>query len=439
MRPQAETRTTRSGAALKRPQFWVVAAAIAVVMSGSAAPSPLYPVYQHLWGFSSAMLTVVFGVYVGGLLLSLLTVGALSDHVGRRPVIVVSLLVLVVAMIVFATAGGVGALLAARILQGLGTGAAMGTLSAALVDLRPGQRAGSLVTSTAPIAGLGLGVVASAVLVQYAPSPRRLVYEIIAALLIVLIVTMLTVVPETSPRSGFISRAHVARTLTPKVSVPSEVRSAFTAGIPALIAVWALAGLDLSLGPSIVASQLGIANHAAAGALLSSFFFAAAAAAPLASVPRRPVRLQFSYAMLGIGLVLQLTGSLTGLVAAYTIGLLAAGVGFSTAYVGVIASLAHAPAGQRSGLFAALYVVSYLAFSVPALVGGITADVWGLRSTTAGYTVFVILMVALAASRLRSRSRRLSSPAAEPNGQPRPALARDQRAADPCHGSPASR
>lgn len=382
--------------------FWLIAAIIGAVMFASAAPSPLYPVYQQLWGFSSAMLTVVFAVYVGALLVSLLTVGALSDHVGRRPVILAAMLALIVAMIVFAAADGVGALLIARVLQGLATGTAMGTLSAALVDLQPSRRAGALVASAAPIAGLAFGIAISAALVQYAPSPRRLVYELVAAALAVLVAATMGVVPETSPRSGFTSRMHAVRAVTPRVSVPREIRSAFVAGVPALIATWALGGLNLSLGSSIIAARLGIGNHAAGGALLSGFFFAAAAAAPLASA-RRPLRLPASYACLGTGLVFQLTGSLTGSVPAYTAGLLIAGIGFSTAYAGVIASLAHVPARGRGGLFAALYIVSYLAFSLPALVGGLTADVYGLGATTTGYTLFALLMVGLAATRIRPR------------------------------------
>src|ERR1700742_1651019 len=105
--------------------FWLVATTSGVVMFASAAPSPLYPVYQQLWGFSSAMLTLVFAVYVGALLLSLLTIGVLSDHVGRRPVIAGALLCLIAAMIVFITADGVGALLIGRVVQGLATGAAL--------------------------------------------------------------------------------------------------------------------------------------------------------------------------------------------------------------------------------------------------------------------------------------------------------------------------
>jgi len=390
-----------AGSRRRNGAFWLVAAGVAVVMFGSAAPSPLYPVYRQLWGFSSAMLTVVFAVYVGALLISLLTVGTLSDRVGRRPVIAAALLGLIGAMVVFATAGGVGALLIARVLQGLATGTAIGTLSAALVDLQPSRRVGALVASMSPVVGLACGVAVSALLVQYAPSPRRLVYELLIVALAVLLTAILAVVPETSPRTGFASASHVVRAVTPRVSVPREVRVAFAAGVPALIATWALGGLNLSLGSSIIAADLGVSNHAADGALLSAFFFAAAAAAPLASGGR--VRLPASYACLGAGLVLQLAGSLTGSVLAYAFGLLIAGVGFSTAYVGVIASVAHVSPAGRSRVFAAIYVVSYLAFSIPALVGGLATDTYGLRTTTTGYTLFVLLMVALAATRLRPR------------------------------------
>jgi hypothetical protein len=251
--------------------------------------------------------------------------------------------------------------------------------------------------------------------VQYAPAPRQLVYELVAAALAVLAAGIVTVVPETSRRVGFTSPMHVVRSVTPRVSVPREVRPAFIAGVPAMIATWALGGLILSLGSSIVAARLGIANHAADGALLSGFFFASAAAGPLASAAGRQVRLPASYALLGVGVALQLTGSLTGSVAAYAIGLVLAGTGFSTAYAGVLHSLAHVPAHGRGRLFAALYVVCYLAFSVPAIIGGVAADSYGLGHTTTGYTLFVLLMVGLAAA-ARFRPHAAVSPPPETPG-----------------------
>ena len=52
-----------------------------------AAPTPLYQLYQASFGLTPFMLTVIFGAYVLSLLGALLTVGSLSDYVGRRPAI----------------------------------------------------------------------------------------------------------------------------------------------------------------------------------------------------------------------------------------------------------------------------------------------------------------------------------------------------------------
>ena len=86
----------RSGAAPRRrpvlsakAAFWVQASVLVVVMAASSAPSPLYPLYQDLWGFPPVVLTVIFAAYVVSLLAALLTVGSLSDHLGRRPVLLV--------------------------------------------------------------------------------------------------------------------------------------------------------------------------------------------------------------------------------------------------------------------------------------------------------------------------------------------------------------
>jgi MFS family permease len=388
----------------------VIASAVAITSFASAAPSPLYPLYQQLWGFSSLTLTVVFAAYVGAMLVSLLTTGGLSDHVGRRPVAVASLAMIALAMIVFATAEGVGALVLARILQGLATGAILGTLSAAIVDLQPSRRTGSLLTTMATAGGLGLGISLSAVLVEYGPAPRRLIFLLIALAMIISAAAVLALVPETSPRHGFASPGAVVRHLTPRMSVRREVRSAFVAGVPVLIATWSLGGLNLALGSSIATRILGIGNVAAVGALLSCFFFVATMSAPLTG-GRISMSLPVSYALLAIGLGIQLAGTLQASATAYVTGLVLTGIGFSTAFSGVIASLSHGPAGERSQLFAAMYTVCYLAFSIPAVISGLAIDAYGLKNTAIGYMAFALLMVTvtavldLAGRRTRSAAR----------------------------------
>src|SRR5689334_16521561 len=112
-----------------RASFSVLIAANILLMATTSAPSPIYPIYLQRWGFSMTILTIVFAVYVAGLATALLTVGSLSDHLGRRPVLITSLLVAATATAIFWTANGVLSLLIARLVQGLATGTATGALA----------------------------------------------------------------------------------------------------------------------------------------------------------------------------------------------------------------------------------------------------------------------------------------------------------------------
>src|SRR2546428_10269529 len=96
-----------------RVSFFLLASISVSFRAGSLAPTPLYPVYQAEWGFSALTTTEIFGIYALALLGSLLFAGRLSDHVGRRPVLIVATLVQAVVMFMFATANRVGALMLA--------------------------------------------------------------------------------------------------------------------------------------------------------------------------------------------------------------------------------------------------------------------------------------------------------------------------------------
>src|SRR3954468_21098169 len=84
---------------------------LAAFLAGSSATTPLWAVYQSEWGFSPITVTVVFGVYAVAALAALLTLGSLFVLVGRRPVLLAAGALQAAAMLVFATADGVSALL----------------------------------------------------------------------------------------------------------------------------------------------------------------------------------------------------------------------------------------------------------------------------------------------------------------------------------------
>src|SRR3569623_2634947 len=154
--------------------IYLQASILVSILAGTIAPTPLYGVYQAAWGFSPITITVVFGIYAVAVLSALLTAGALSDHVGRRPVLLVATLVQAVAMLLFATAGGVPELIVARVIQGLATGAAMGAVGAGLLDID--RQKGTIANAVGPMTGTATGGLLSRLMIHYLPAPTHLGY-----------------------------------------------------------------------------------------------------------------------------------------------------------------------------------------------------------------------------------------------------------------------
>jgi MFS family permease len=383
-----------SRAALGRTAaFWSLALILALLLFASSAPSPLYVVYQAEFGFSSLTLTSVFAVYAIALLASLLVAGSVSDHVGRRPTLLVALVIEIAGMLAFAEAQSVVWLFAARTLQGVATGVAMGAISAALLDLAPADkpRLGPLLGVASPLGGLAAGALVAGLLVQYGPAPTRLVFWLLFGVFAVAILVA-AAMPETVRRDG-----PWAHTLRPSVAVPGPLRVAFVATIPTLMASWALGGLILSLGPSLTAGVLGNTSHVAGGLPI----FIMAGISSLASVWLRDTHARSTarggLAALIAGVAITLAGLNGGSLALFLVGSAVAGLGFGPAFAGAFRALSSlAPVHERAGLVSAILVVSYLAFSLPAVAAGFAVTRFGLHDTADVYGAALIVVAAAA-------------------------------------------
>src|SRR3954470_18110032 len=234
------------------------------MLAASGVPSPLYRVYSAEFGFGPGVLTTIFAIYAFALLASLLVVGGLSDHVGRRPVIATALALEAVAMGLFLAADGVGWLLVARIVQGLATGALTSALGAWLLDLQRRDRPlAAFINAAAPGIGLSVGAVGAGLLVQLVPAPTEWAFGVLTAVFVLAVPGVLLLLPETSPR---VPGARAS--LRPRVEVPPRHRRPFLVALLVLVATWALGGLYASLGPSLVAEVFGVDNHLVGGLLI---------------------------------------------------------------------------------------------------------------------------------------------------------------------------
>ncbi len=385
--------------------FWAVAVTLGFLLFASSAPSPLYVVYQHEWRFSPLTLTSVFAVYVLALLVALVFAGSLSDRVGRRPVLLAALSVELAAMVLFGVAHGVGMLFVARIVQGFATGVATGALSATLIDLQPPSRPhlGALLSAATPPLGLAGGALGSGLLVQYAPDPLRLVYWLLTAVFALALLVVLAL-PET------VRATHGWRSaVRPRIGVPGQARAAFVAVAPVLIATWALGGLYLSLGPSLAVSLLHTSSHLTGGLVIVALNVPGAIAAIL-SRDAHPERVLIGgAALLALGVGITLLGLNTEATGLFFAGSVVAGVGFGAGFSGAFKTvISLSPPTERAGLIAAVYVLSYLGFSLPAVAAGIAVTHAGLLPTTNVYgsVVAALALVAMGltlAERIRAR------------------------------------
>jgi MFS family permease len=367
-----------------RAGFGAVAVALASLYLAAGAPTPLLVVLQQRWDYPTWLLTIAFAVYAVALLVALLVVGSLSDFVGRKPVLLASLAVEVLAMLMFVVAPSIGWIIAARAVQGLATGAATSAFTAALVELAPPRRLslGPVIASIAPAGGLGLGALVTGVVVQLDGSSARTgVFASLAAVMILALLVLPLTAETTSRRPGALS------SLVPRISVPPSARSEFGAAVPVLVAAWMLAGLFLGLVPTILHDLLGRESGLLDG--VTVFLepgTAAVAGLLLGRLPNRLVLVAGGAAAL-VGALVVLAGVLLTALPLLWVGAVVGGVGFGASFSGALRALGPLAAPhQRAGLVAAVYVIAYLAFGVPVVVAGILDTSLGLLPTVLGYT-----------------------------------------------------
>jgi MFS family permease len=347
--------------------FWGVGVTLGVFLFAAAAPSPLYGVYAARWHFSALTLTIVFAIYAVALLLALLVTGRLSDHLGRRPVILAAIITEIAAMACFIAADSTAVLCVARAVQGLATGCALGVLSAALAELSVGTPTlGAVVTSSAAPFGLAAGGLGSSALVQYGPSPLRLVYWLVIVALVAGAVLVLAMREPGQHRPGALA------SLKPVASVPPEARSAFVMILPSLVALWALAGFYLSLAPILIGSIQGSANLLWGGFAVFCLCFSGGIAIVLLRAVTAETAMLVGCMALFVGTGLTLVAIAVGSTVLFLTGSVIAGVGFGLAFLGNIRAVSRVAApAQRAGVLAVLYIVSYTMFSIPIVIAGV--------------------------------------------------------------------
>jgi MFS family permease len=387
---------------------WMVTAVF--ILSNSA--TPLYVYWQRQFVFSSATSTVIFAAYVVGLLAALLVAGQLSERLGRKAVLVPAFLAAMAACGLFATAGSVAALIAARFLSGAAVGAIVSAGMAAVVDVGGPQRKrqAALAASVAMVLGAGLGPLLAGALAQGMAQPAQAIFGIEFVLLVSALAVAMALplpVPPPSPSTSTsplplaspVPRAPVSAPSATGLrlpSVPRRNRRDLALGIAVFAPGLAATSFVLSLGPALLARLLHVDSPLVAGGMACLMFMSATGVQFV--VRQLPVR---TILLLGAAATVLAMGTMIWAVHAAQPALLMAaavlaGMGQGQGQLGGLTAIGtNVPDQHRAQANALLNIGAYIPAGLLPVGAGYLIDHAGMA---AGATTFSLVLMAAAAA-----------------------------------------
>jgi MFS family permease len=306
-----------------------------------------------------------------------------------------------VGLVLFALAGSLFWLFAARAVQGLAVGMISGAASAALVELDPAPQEdrAALFSALAQAGGSASGPIVAGMLAQWAPAPLVLPF-VLFALLGVLATVAALAIPE--PGRVVAGRLRVVRP-----SVPPEIRVLFTRVSLTGAAVWAVAALFLSVVPSYAADLLDTSNLALLGAVSAVTLATSCVAQIAARRSHAHARLQAAgLVLLALGLLaLVLAFPAQSLLVLLLAGVLT-GIGHGIAFLGAQAQLnLAAPPDRRGEVNAAFYTLIYLGVAACVVCTGLlTLEVALSTAVTTFAVTLATIALATAAWHIKGQS-----------------------------------
>jgi MFS family permease len=387
---QHMTPATNPGRRDRTLRLAFVSAVVSLVAAFAAVGStiPLFNIYRAEDGFTNAGISMTVVAYSAGTIGTLLILGRLSNHVGRRPTALASLGLLMLGCLVLLNVHHIGILIAGRLLMGLGAGLGSSSLTAYIVDAAPTRPTwlASVASSQTVMLGLAAGAIASGALVQFGPWPRDLIY-LVAVGLLLLSAALIAISPDTvTPTPG------AWRSLRPSVRAPARVRHLLAVAAAVLLPTWATGAFYQAFVPALVEDQLHTNSSLALGLVFAAYMAPSALGAPLGGwfAPAGAQRTGMIAFLAGwIGIITAIT---TGALPLFIAATIVAGAGQGIAISAATRGLLHGSTlADRAPIFAVIYLLSYSGATIPSLISAQLSNVFSLPQIALGYGALALL------------------------------------------------
>ncbi|EMH5178573.1 MFS transporter [Serratia marcescens] len=352
-----------------------LALALMSALLNSSAPTPLYPLYQHELALSSVSLTIIYGAYAAGVLISLFSVGNMAGKVkDLRSMIVPALLVVLLGALLFSVASSFFMMFMARLLAGVGTGALTGAANIALVRFGPqdGGKNAALIATLSFTTGLALGPIFSGVALQTGFHTTSLPFIIIMAIAAVAALGVMLRWPREAVAAQAGSAAAENAPMA-KRSLTDGLRATggkFFLCAGALFICWAVAASILAIGPSVAEKLLNMQNRGVFGYVVAVYLVIAGISQILSRRINARHSLLFGCLAQALSVGVFAVAIQIHSLALAAAGMVIAGYAYGAIFVGS-ATLVNliSPKASHARLISLFYVIAYIANWVPILLG----------------------------------------------------------------------
>lgn len=198
-RAAAVASTTLPGARLSAVVLGAVVLVTAIAPLATDMYVPAFPLVGRDLRASASLVQLTLTTFFVGMALGQLVGGPVSDRIGRRRPLLVSLAALIAASAACAVSPGITAMMAARLVQGFAGGWAMVIARSIVVDLTSGPRLVKAMNVMAGAAGIApvVGPLLGAAILRF--SQWRVSFWVVGALGLVMLAVVAIAVPETLP------------------------------------------------------------------------------------------------------------------------------------------------------------------------------------------------------------------------------------------------
>lgn len=366
---------------MKSQPISVISFALFLITLAVNLSMPLFRTYAELAGFNNGQTSLVLSVYILGMLPCYIFLGGISDKIGRKPVLIFSLLLALCSNLTITFSPTVYALIISRFFQGVALALSMGTGTAYIAELlQPHSSASVKAANTASMAtaiGFSGGVFMTtiALLIHFSYLPFT---YFIAVGITILGIIFTFFLPNLPPIGGSLVRL----SYFPKGSFPINLSIAIC---------WATTGVVIAILPTQLAT-FGFTAYAGfclvlinwTGGFLQTFI-------RNRFEPKTSLKLGFAIVPFGFGIVV--LGSYFGVFSLVLVGTACIGLaayGFS--YQGGLAIIADLGGEQKARAVSGYMFFCYVGFGIPAVIFGFLADSIGIMASLFVFEIFIFIL-----------------------------------------------